>query len=156
MAGNILNAYGSSGQSIGCTITSAGTGTYRCSTAVNNGSNLFTDALVQVNITTAGSGTSSTGYMDVYAYGSNDGGSHYSANVPASDSAFSGLLTNLLKLGRINVTSNGQSESGGPWSVAAAFGGSLPQYWGIVVDNETGATCTAGTATYQGVYGSYT
>lgn len=154
MAGTITLGYGTSNQSITLGITTAGTGTYRQSTYVSNATNVYNDVLVTVDITTASSGTSATGYMDVYAYGYTGNG--YTANCTGSDASFAGLLTNLVKLGRINVTANSQVEIGGPWSIALAFGGSVPSQWGIVTDNELGSTPSAGTACYQGVTGAYT
>jgi hypothetical protein len=156
VAGNILNKYGTSNQPITITITSATTGNSRQSTAVDNTTNTFVDALVMVKVTTAAASTSSTGYFDVYAYGTTDGGTDYSGGASGSDASFSGQKSALFKIGRIAAIANATTYVGGPWSVASAFGGSLPDHWGIVTDNESGATPTAGTAFYQGVYGQYT
>ena len=56
-------------------------------------------------------------------------------------------------IGVINVVANSTTYYGGPFSVAAAFGGQLPDHWGIVVQNESGATLdgSVGSAYYQGV-----
>ena len=157
MAGNILNKYGTPNQSITCTITSLATANQRQSTVIDNSTNLFTDALVMVQAKTASSSTSATGYVDVYAYACVDGGTIFSGGASGSDAAFSGPLASLFKLGRLPTVANSTIYDGGPWSVASAFG-SLPQKWGIVVDNESGATLDAstGSAIYQGVEGSYT
>ncbi len=157
MAGTILNKYGTNNQAITITITSAATTTFRASTAIDNTSNLFTDALVVVKITAAASGTAATGYVDVYAYGTVDGGTTYSGGASGTDGTYSGQLSALLKIGRVAVVANNGVYVGGPFSVAAAFGGSLPDHWGICIDNESGGTPVAtSNATYQGVYGSYT
>jgi hypothetical protein len=158
MAGTILNDYGSSGQAITCTITSLASGSQRAGTAVANTSNLFVDSLVAVKVKSNASGTSATGYVDVYTFGTSDGGSDYSGGASGTDGAYSGQLSALFKLGRIAAVANSMTYVGGPWSVASAFGGSLPASWGICVDNESGATLDAsvGSAWYQGVYGSYT
>src|SRR5580700_9781428 len=155
MAGNITNRYGTSNQSVTCTITGLASGSQRASTAVDNTSNTFIDALAAVKIKTAASSTSSTGYVDVYAFGTSDGGSDYSGGASGTDGAYSGQLSALFKLGRIAAVANSTTYVGGPWSVAAAFGGTLPDHWGIAVDNESGATLDAsvGSAWYQGVYG---
>ena len=60
-------------------------------------------------------------------------------------------------IGNIKCVANSTTYYGGPFSVAAAFGGLLPQRWGIVIVNNTGATLDAsvGAAEYQGVYGEY-
>ena len=158
MAGNILNKYGSSGQAITCTITSLTTTSLRGSTAVDNTANTFTDSLVMVKVKTGASSTSATGYVDVYAYGTSDGGTDYSAGFAGTDGAFSGQTSALFRLGRIAAVANATTYVGGPWSVASAFGGSLPDHWGIVVDNESGSTLDAsvGSSWYQGVEGQYT
>jgi hypothetical protein len=158
MAGTILNKYGTSNQSVTCTITSLATAGQRGSTAVDNSTNLFTDALVMVQAKTAASSTSSTGFVDVYAFACVDGGTIFSGGASGADGAFSGPLPSLVRLGRLPTVANSTVYDGGPWSVASAFGGSLPQKWGVVVDNESGATLDASTGEviYQGVYGSYT
>jgi len=158
VAGDIKNKYGTSNQAITCTITSLTNTSLRGSTAVDNSSNVFIDILVFVKIKTNAAGTSSTGYVDVYAFGTADGGTTYSAGFAGTDGAFSGKTSALVRLGRIEAVANATTYYGGPWSVAAAFGGSLPEKAGIVVDNESGATLDAsvGSSWYQGVYGAYT
>jgi hypothetical protein len=152
---NVLEAFGSSGQSITCTITSLTNTSQRQSTVVDNSSNLFLDALVSVKVKTAGSSTSATGFVNVYAYGTVDGGTTYSDGASGSDGSIT--LTsppNMRLIGVINCVANSTTYIGGPFSVAAAFGGILPQKWGIVVENLTGATLdgSVGAAEYQGVY----
>ncbi len=159
MAGNILNKYGTT-TAITCTLASLTTGSFRGSAIVDNTSNTFTDALVMVGVKSGGSSTSATGYVDVYAYGTVNSGTICSGGASTSDAAYTGQLSALLKLGRIAVIANSATYTSGPWSVAAAFGGSLPQEWGIVVDNESGGTLDSTEANhfkqYQGVYGQYT
>jgi hypothetical protein len=84
-----------------------------------------------------------------------DGGTTYSDSVGASDAG--ATLTsppNLRLIGFINVVANSITYNAGPFSVAAAFGGVLPDHWSIVVQNQSGATLDAsvGSAWYQGVY----
>ncbi len=157
MAGNILSKYGTSNQAITITITSLATTNLRGSTAIDNTSNLFTDALVHVKIKTAGSSTSATGYVDVFAYGTADGGTTYSGGFAGSDGAYSGHVSSLKKIGRLPAVANSTTYND-VFSVASGFSGVLPDHWGIVVDNESGATLDAsiGSAWYQGVSGSYT
>lgn len=155
MAGNINNRYGTSNQTITLTCTIA-TASFRASTAIDNSSNVWVDVLVMVKVTAAAASTSSTGYVDVYAYGTSDGGSNYSGGVTGTDAAFTGQLSALVKIGRIAVIANNGVYTGGPFSIAAAFGGSLPDHCGICIDNESGATLAAGSAWYQGIGGAYT
>jgi hypothetical protein len=157
MAGNIFQNYGTADQSITITLNSLGSASQRQSTYVaNTGTYPYADALIQVAIVEA-SGASGTGYADVYAYGSSYGTSNFTDVCTGSDAAFAGNLANLVKLGRINFTAASQTKIGGPWSLAMAFGGTAPQYWGIVVDNETGAALASSgcSAWYQGAFGQY-
>lgn len=151
---DIKAKFGTSNQAITCTITSLANNGQRQSTAVDNSSNLFLDALVTVIVKTAGSGTSSTGYVAVYAYGTADGGTNYSDGASGSDGSIT--LTsppNVKFLGVINAVANSTTYKGGPFSVAAAFGGVLPEKWGIIIQNTTGGTLDAsvGSAHYQGI-----
>jgi hypothetical protein len=161
MAGNLLNKYGTNNQAITITLASLGSTSQRQSTAIDNTSNTFIDALVFLIIKTGASGTTSTGFLNVYAFGTADGGTNYSDNAGASDAAIT--LTappNMRLIGSINAVANATTYKAGPFSVAAAFGGTLPDHWGIVVDNETGhaldATSGNFSVFYQGVEGQYT
>jgi hypothetical protein len=42
-------------------------------------------------------------------------------------------------VGTINMVANATTYVSGPMSVANAFGGQLPERWGIVVENRSGA-----------------
>jgi hypothetical protein len=160
MAGNIQNKYGGNGQAVSVTLASLASGSKRASTAVDNSTNVYTDSLLAVKVKSGASGVSSTGYVDVYAYGTVDGGTTYSGGCTGTDAAFSGQLSALFKLGRIAVIANATTYPGGPWSVASAFGGSLPDHWGICIDNESGAALDSTEGNhlklYQGVEGQYT
>jgi len=143
-------------QSITCTITSLANNGQRQSTAIDNTSNQDLDASVMVKVKSAGSSVSATGSVNVYAYGSSDGGTTYSDTCTGTDGAVT--LTsppNVKLIGIINVVANSTTYIGGPFSVAAAFGGILPGKWGIVVENKTGAALDAsvGSAIYERVQG---
>ena len=159
MAGNIEINYGTSNQAITCTITSLTNTSAQQSAAIDNTSNVFQDALVMVKVKSAGSSTSTSGVVNVYAYGTADAGTSYSDSATGSNAAIT--LTsppNMRLIGQINVVANSTTYIGGPFSVAAAFGGILPQKWGIVVENKSGATLDASTGNsfYQGIYSQYT
>lgn len=152
---DIKAKYGTSNQAITCTITSLANNGQRQSTAVDNSSNLFLDALVFVIVKSAAAATSSTGYVNIYAYGTADGGSNYSDGASGSDGAITlTSIPNMRLIGVINVVANSTTYKAGPFSVAVAFGGVLPDHWGIVVENKSAATLDAsvGSAFYQGVY----
>lgn len=152
---DVKTAYGTSNQAITCTITSLGSASKRQSTAVDNSSNKFLDALVFVKVKSGSTGTSAAGYVDIYAYGTADGGTTYSDACTGTDGSFTSTVPpNLRLIGRINVVADSVTYDGGPFSVAAAFGGVLPDHWGIVVDNQSGHALDAsvGSAWYQGIY----
>lgn len=79
----INQLYGTTNQSITCTITSLGSGSARESTAVVNTANLFMDVKVQVKVKTNAAGTSATGAVNVFAYATADDGTTYSGGATA-------------------------------------------------------------------------
>jgi hypothetical protein len=157
MASTIETKYGTSGQPITITLTSLGNSTSFVgvqSTAVDNTANLFLDALVSVQVKTNSSSTSVTGYVLIYAYGTADGGSTWTDTATGTAGAIT--LTNppnMKLIGTLNANVNSVTYNSGPLSVASAFGGVLPQKWGIAVINVSGNTLdgTVGAAVYQGV-----
>ncbi len=155
----VKQLYGSSGASITCTITSLAnaSGSYgagRSSTAVDNTSNLFLDALVSVKTQTSAGTLANDQAVYVYAYGTSDGGTDYTDGITGSDAGFTGTNPpNTRLLGVVNAVSSFTTYVGGPWSAALAFGGVLPDHWGVYVVNYTGQPLSAsvGSVWYQGV-----
>jgi len=152
---DVKNAYGSAGQAITITLASLADGAIRQSTAVDNSTNLFMDALVSVKVKTGASGGDAGDVIKVYAYGSVDGGTTYSGECTGTDGSIS-TNRNLSLLYVIKANAATTTFYSPPLSVASAFGGTLPQKWGIVVENSTGAALdgTGGnhSVQYQGVY----
>lgn len=151
---NIFIAYGPNNQAITCTFTSLANNGQRGSAAIDNTSNLFLDALVQVKVK-SGSGTSSTGFVNVYAYGTADNGGDYSDGVGGTDAGVTLTVPpNAKRIGMINVVASSAIYVSSPMSVAQAFGGVLPAKWGIIIENKTGGTLdgSTGSAWYQGIY----
>lgn len=151
---NIKNAYGTQNQAFTITLNSLANGSYRQSTVVDNTSNNFLDYLVSLIIKSGASGVSSTGTIVVYAYATTDG-TNYTDGASGTDGAMTPTSpSNLIYLGTINVVANAVTYYGGPFSIAAAFGGQIPEKFGIVVYNNTGAALnsTTNSANYQGVY----
>lgn len=153
MASTIEAKYGGNNTAITCTVTSLANNAYRQSTAIDNSSNLYLDALVTINVkstTTA----SATGYVAVYAYGTTDGGTTYDGGASGSDSAYTPDETppNLPLIGIITLNASSTSVQR-CFSVAAAFGGQLPQKWGIIVANFSNTTLNSsvGSCNYQGI-----
>jgi hypothetical protein len=151
--------YGTSGQAITITLASLANAAARQSTAVSNTASLYEDALLYIKITPAAAAVSATGYVNVYGYGSVDGGTNYPEGITGTDGALTFLTpTNLILLGQINIVANSTARSIGPVSFCRTYGiDRLPAQWGIVVLNETGAAfnATAGNfvVEYQGVNG---
>ena len=155
MATTIKSSYGTNGQAITCTITSLANSGQQQSTAIDNTTNLFLDVLVQVIVKTNAASTSATGTVNVYAYGTANGGTNYSDGVSGTNGSVT--LTsppNMRLIGVINTVANSTQYVSPPFSVAASFGGILPDHWGIVVENLSGNTLDAsiGSAFYQGIY----
>lgn len=160
MAGDLKQKFGTSNQSITCGIASLANNSLRQSTYVDNATNLYMDVLVFVKVKSGASGTSSTGMVNVYAYATADGGTTYTDGASGSDGSITPTSpTNLRFLGTINVVANATTYYGGPFSMAAAFG-CVPERWGIVIENKSGATLdsTAGNHAcfYQGLLQQYT
>jgi hypothetical protein len=149
--------YGAANQAITITINSLAHDAKRESTAIDNTANCFFDALVQVKIAT-NTGADSTGdkCVYVYAYGTSDGGATYSANAAGSDAAFGTdpqQLVNCRMIGVIYAPTQNKIYTSELLSVAGAFGGFLPQRWGLIVHNRTGQTLKNSDclACYQGL-----
>lgn len=138
-------------------------GGYRESTAVDNTTNKYVDALVG-GIVRVGA-VSADGTIAIYAYGTYDG-TEYTAGVTGSDGTITWGTTgstgvdghqNLPLLGVVSVDTTDDDDyvRWGPFSVAAAFGGTLPSKWGIVIKNSTGvafhATQTSSECQYIGI-----
>jgi len=115
---------------------------WRQAQAVDNGTNLFCDALVGGKIKT-GTGAGAGDYIDVYAAASADGGATYGGDCSGNDAAYSGESDNLVHLGRVSTPAAETTFEFGPFSIAAAFGGVLPEHWTLVFDNESDSTLDA-------------
>jgi hypothetical protein len=154
---DIKAKYGSSNQAITITLNSLAHDAKRESTAVDNATTCFTDALVQVKIAT-NTAADSAGDKSVYlyAYGTSDGGTTYSGNASGSDAAFGAdpqQLGNCRLIGTIYAPTQNKIYKSDLLSVASAFAGVLPQRWGIIVYNRTGQTLKSSdcAAFYQGL-----
>lgn len=131
----------------------------RESTAVDNATNLYEDALVQL-LTKTGATVNANGYINVYAYASVDG-TNYGNGATGSDAGITlQSPPNVKLIGRITANADNTAYKSNPMSVASAFGGRLPEKWGIIIENKTGAglSSTGGdhVLNYQGMYSQYT
>jgi hypothetical protein len=137
--------YGTSA-GITCTLASLASSATaaRESTAVDNTTNLYVDALVYVACALQAGSPANDKAIYIYAYGSEDG-TNYTDNATGSDAAVTTRVpSNLRLIGVISCPDSGAlTYKGGPWNVAPAFGGILPRKWGIVIRNYTGVTFSA-------------
>jgi hypothetical protein len=136
----IKNQYGTSNQTIAATLASLANNAARASDVVSNTSNLYFDALVAGKVK-SGTAVSATGTVNVYAYGSADGGTTYSEGATGSDAGIT--LTsppNVRLIGVISVVADATTYKFGPFSVRQAFGGILPEKWGLIFENKAGST----------------
>jgi hypothetical protein len=137
------------------TMTSLANAAARASTAVSNAASLYDDVFLFFKILGAAAGVSATGYVNIYGYGSIDGGTTYPEGITGVDATVT--LTappNLVLLCQINLNTNGKTATYGPISFRRQYGlDYLPPLWGIVVVNETGAALSAvnGSIEYQGI-----
>lgn len=133
----------------------------RESTAIDNTTNLYVDAMVYLAIKLQTGTPGSDKVINVWFYGSEDG-TNYGDNATGSDAA---------------VTLRSPHNFIGPWiintpdsggltyktvipSVARFFGGFLPKKWGIVIENRTNVTLSAtegdNTKEYRGLWETVT
>lgn len=142
---------------ITCTLASLASGSSRESNSVDNTTNLYLDALVQVKVKTNASAPTGDKAVYVYAWGVNDTSSPmYPDAVTGSDAAITpNSPTQLMLLGSIFCPAASSTYIMLPRSVAALFGGSMPGKWGLVITNATGnaldATGGSFVVSYQGI-----
>lgn len=158
MAADIKIKYGTSNQAITVTVASLTNTSARESTVIDNTTNVFLDALVFVLLKSPAASTSAAGYVVIWAYATADGGTNYTQSATGSDAGITLTVPpNARRVGVMNMVANAVTYKAGPYSVAAAFGGVLPQKWGIIIENQSGGTLdsTGGNHSvfYQGVYG---
>lgn len=135
----------------GCDGLAASTTVGRASTVIDNSTNLDEDALIGGVFQTAAGSPSSSKSVSVYVYSEVDATPHYTDGVSGSDAGFTRTdPPNLILLGVVNLIAGATNYYFGQWSVAQAFGGTLPSAWGVVVCNDTGLAL-GGTANGQTV-----
>lgn len=157
MATDLKQKYGTEAQGITITLASLANSGQRQSTVVDNTSLLFREILVQLKLKSGASSVSATGYVNIYAFGTVDiAGGLYADGAGAADAAIT--LTappNMRLIGVLNMVANATSYVSEPMSLAAAFGGVVPEKWGIVIENKTGAALDSSEGNhikeYQGI-----
>jgi hypothetical protein len=123
------------------------------STAIDNTSDLAVDSLVGGKVTTGTSPTAAK-QIEVWAIGSYDG-TTYSGGATGSNATFSPTgektLLKLLTIIPTDATSN-HSYAWGPFSVAQAFGGTMPKKWSIFIVHNTGVNLNATAGNHEVKY----
>lgn len=156
MAVTVENKYGTSNQTITCTIGGLTNNSARSSTAIDNSVTLYQDVMVQIKILSGAAATSTTGIVNIYVYASDDGGTTYGSGAGTDAAITLTVPPNLVLIGTLNVVANATTYKSNPFSVAKCFNGQMPQFWGIVIENKSGGTLNATEGNhakiYQGVY----
>jgi hypothetical protein len=120
----------------------------RESTAIDNGTNLYVDALVSGKITTGTSPTADK-TIEIWAYAAHDETPTYPDVFDGTDSDET-VTSTYVKAGALRllatlVVANTSDVTYwlAPTSVAQAFGGILPRRWGLFVTHDTGVNLNA-------------
>lgn len=114
------------------------------SAAISYGGNLDVEVMVTAttNATTAPTGSPT---VAVYAYGSSDGTTFPDAITGAEATTALHNIANVKLIGLVNLrTAVNATDTAGPFSIAAAFNGTIPTRWGLVLVNNTGQPLGAG------------
>lgn len=147
---------GAAATAITCTLASLGSGSARESASVDNTTNLYLDAQVQVKVKTNGSAPTGDKAVYVYVWGVVDTSAPmYPDRVTGSDAAITpDNPTQLQWLATIFCPAASTTYVSVPKSVSEKFGGVLPGKWGLVIVNATGnaldATGGSHAVSYQG------
>lgn len=129
-------------------------GSYDGSAKVDNGINKYVDVLVGGFITT-GTSPTATNLILLYLYATWDNGTTFTAGVSGSDGGTpdAGEEQNLVLVTVIEVDgTNDHRYEYGPFSVASFFGGRMPEEWGLVVKNNSGAALNSAAGNHEAKY----
>lgn len=120
------------------------------SNAIDNTTTLALDALVSLELAAVNTAPANSKAVFVYAFAVTDGtAAAYTSSGDTTPSGSEGTLTfpdvtaNAIPmplLGVLPYPVQNKAINGGPWSVAACFGGVLPPKWGVAMINHTGMT----------------
>lgn len=127
------------------------------SNAIDNTTTRALDALVGVELAAVNTAPAGTKTLYVFAYGLIEGTAYTSTGDGTIDGTegtvtFPSVTTLpvVCKLiGTIPYPVQNKAINGGPFSVAAAFGGTLPDKWGTAMVNDTGMTLSVTNIFYQ-------
>lgn len=110
----------------------------RAGTAIDNVSEDAVDAMVG-GIVTTGTTPTTARQIEAWVYGSYDG-TTYSGAATGTDANLTPSEKTLLKLLTVipTVATSNKAYQWGPFSVAQAFGGTMPRKWGVFFVHNTG------------------
>jgi len=133
--------YGTS-TAITCTLASLASSATagRCSTAVDNTSNLYDDAIVTLSVTSGAGTMANDKAVYVYVYGSEDGTNYdiEESNTLGSDAAYTiNSPTNHKLAAVLNILTEAKVYTA-VFSVAQVYGGVMPRKWGLIIVNFSG------------------
>jgi len=154
---DIKAKYGAGNRPLTITLNGLADDAYRASKFITNVANLFFDVLVQLKIDTANVGDpAGDKNVLVWAFGSANDGITYSGGATGADAAYGAvagqLITNAKLLGIVSVDAKNEVFESDCFSIASAFGGVVPEKWGIIVRNQIGQALGANSvAFYQGI-----
>jgi hypothetical protein len=136
------------------TLASLGSGSWRQSASVDNSTKLYLDAKLIMKVKT---GATAAGTVDIWLYASADGGTTFSDGASGSDATFTPTATpNLTFVTSIQTPTATTTYTSAVNSLAAVFGGDLPQQWGLAIKNTNGGALdsTEGNflKSYQGIW----
>jgi hypothetical protein len=114
------------------------------SALVDNNTNQDLDEIVSVTVTSGASGVSGAGVVAIYVYSCVGGTTSCADTVTGSQGTFTLTSpTNLVFIKNCNVVANATAYNCAAFSVANAFGGSLPVRWGVAIVNLSGAALSS-------------
>lgn len=124
-------------------------------TAVDNGTNLYVDALVTVTVKTSASALVSTATVTVYVYGSEDGTNYEEENSssPALGGNYTLNATTNYRVAAIISPASSSETLTKVFSLAQLYGGIAPRKWGILISNSTGQALNSSgnSSSYSGI-----
>lgn len=132
------------------------------SNAIDNSSNLYLDALVHIELAAVNTAPANSKAIFLYAYALVDSAAAaYTGSGDTVPSGSEGALTfpdittlpvPMPILGVVPYPVQNKAINGGPFSVAACFGGVLPPKWGVAMVNHSGMTLSVTNIKYIEVY----
>lgn len=138
--------------------------TGRQSTAIDNTSNLYDDALVSGQVTVGTTPTMAT-QIRVYVYAAQDQTPTYPDTFTGTDGdktiTSEGVASGMIRLAgvlSVDSTTSNRAYYLAPFSVAALFGGIMPHRWGLFITHNTGVALnsTAGNHVWKYAGVTYT